>query len=79
MLELRREALEQWLQCLAKVEPTPVELLEFLDLPLAEKHEDVSETRVLGFNKDPYRNVEMKNDDDTDMITQITLDSFYAK
>ena len=56
-----------------------MELLEFLDLPLAEKHEDVSETRVLGFNKDPYKNVEMKNDDDTDMITQITLDSFYAK
>ena len=46
VLESRREDLEKYLQCLAKVCPLPEELLEFLELENFNKDENKAGTKL---------------------------------
>ena len=77
MLEERRQGLELWMQCLASVEPTPRELIEFLALPAQEKQTDVVTTKVFGFKKDPFITEYEANRNKLDMISDVTLETFY--
>ena len=77
MLEARREGLERYLQCLASVEPTPRELVEFLELPEMEEHKDIVTTQVFGYKKDPFRDDVEATRKGWDMITEVTLDTCY--
>ena len=77
MLEERREGLEQWMQCLASVEPIPWELTEFLDIPEEKEQTDVVTTKVFGFRKDPFITENEVDRNKLDMITEVTLNTFY--
>ena len=61
---------------MASVEPTPRELVEFLGLPVVEEQRDVVTSQVFGFRKDPFIYTEYERDD-LEMITGVTLDTFY--
>ena len=58
------------------VEPTPRDLVEFLGLPVVEEQRDVVTSQVFGFRKDPIIYTEYERDD-LEMLTAVTLDTFY--
>ena len=76
MLEERREGLERYMQCLASVDPPPRELIDFLGLPDVKEQRDNVTTQVFGYKKDPFK-TNVGADRDTDMITAVTVNTFY--
>ena len=50
--------------------------MEFLGLPVVEEQRDVVTSQVFGFRKDPFIDTEYERED-LDMITAVTLDTFY--
>jgi len=78
VLESRRTGLEHFIQSLAKIVPTPPQLIHFLDLPVSSSATESYSGQVLGFREDPFLGADIKNSDLPDMITQATLMAFYG-
>jgi len=76
VLESRRTGLEHYIQSLARLSPTPPQLIAFLELPPSLETKESYQSPVLGFTRDPA----LGQGDTlqlTDMITQATLAAFY--
>jgi len=77
VLESRRTGLEHYIQSLAKIVPTPPQLIAFLDLPVAEGNLESYTTQVYGFCSDPFLQPTSSLTGFSDMIVQANLDAFY--
>jgi len=74
ILESRREDLEKYLQCLAKIYPLPIELIEFLEL---ENFSGSENSPNESFETPVYKTITENSEEENDLITQTTLDAFY--
>jgi len=77
VLESRRTGLEHYIQGLAKLVPTPPQLIAFLDIPTAEGTQETYTTQVFGFSSDPFLPPAGPQDALKEMIVQASLHAFY--
>lgn len=78
VLESRRTGLEHYIQSLARLSPTPPQLIAFLELPPSLESKESYHSAVLGFTSDPALGQgEHLARQLGDMITQATLATFY--
>ena len=69
VLESRRTGLEHYIQSLAKIVPTPPQLIAFLELPVSTGDTESYSSQVFGFKEDPF--IRGPRDSPlSDMITQ---------
>lgn len=78
VLESRRTGLEHYIQSLAKIVPTPPQLITFLDLPVSTGASDSYSSQVFGFKEDPFICCPRDTSNLSDMITQATLAAVYG-
>lgn len=77
VLESRRTGLEHYIQSLAKIVPTPPQLIAFLELPVSTGDTESYSSQVFGFKEDPFI-LGPRDSPLSDMITQATLVAFYG-
>ena len=70
VLESRRTGLEHYIQSLAKIVPTPPQLITFLELPVSSGDTESCTGQVFGFKEDPFIRGPRDNSTLSDMITQ---------
>jgi len=78
VLESRRTGLEHFIQSLAKITPTPPQLIAFLELPVSTVETESYNSQVFGFKDDPFLRGPRDNSSLSDMVTQATLVAFYG-
>ena len=77
VLESRRTGLEHYIQSLAKIVPTPPQLIAFLELPVSTGDTESYSSQVFGFKEDPF--IRGPRDSPlSDMITQGNKPYFYC-
>jgi len=78
VLESRRAGLEQYIQALAKIRPTPPQLASFLQLPSLGEGDCLDyHAPVIGIRTDPFLGGCNSRSKSYDMVTQATLCAFY--
>jgi len=78
VLESRRTGLEHYIQSLAKIVPTPPQLIAFLELPASTGDNESYSSQVFGFKEDPFILGARGDSPLSDMITEATLVAFYG-